>query len=93
MQIRRPIVLVALLAVLAVSGCGKDDAPSASNEAAPPAGSVVTWKEEDYEDDGEAVGPVWIIYPDDSEKKWDRWVRRSEAVAYAKKHRLEFFPQ
>lgn len=51
--------------------------------------TVVMWKWEDEEDDGEGVGPVWVdTFGDDdrrpqSSDKWDRWVRRSEAARFA----------
>jgi hypothetical protein len=58
--------------------------------------TVVVWKWEDEEDDGEGVGPVWVYtFGDDersptSEDEWDRWVRRSEAARFAEQHSYEF---
>jgi hypothetical protein len=48
------------------------------------------WKWEDEEDDGEAVGPVWLIHPDGSEENWEEWSRRSVAEAHASEHGYEF---
>ena len=44
------------------------------------------WKWEEEEEDGEGVGPVWLIHPDGTETNWDEWVRRSVAQAYATEH-------
>lgn len=52
----------------------------------------VFWKWEDEEDDGEAVGPVWVEHPDGATADWEQWVRRSVAEAYANEHGLEFAP-
>lgn len=49
------------------------------------------WKWEDEEADGEAVGPVWLIHPDGSEKNWNDWVRRSVAEQHAAEHGYAFF--
>ena len=54
--------------------------------------TTVHWKWEDEEDDGEGVGPVWVIHPDGSNVDWDEWVRRSIAETYATEHGFEFAP-
>jgi hypothetical protein len=52
----------------------------------------VFWKWEDEEDDGEAVGAVWVAHPDGTTVDWEEWVRRSVAEAYAIEHGFEFAP-
>jgi len=56
----------------------------------------VVRKWEDEDDEGEKVGPVWVVNLEDESSTptksegWDRWVRRSEAERYAAENRFEF---
>ena len=58
----------------------------------------VVWKWEDEDESGEGVGPVWVdTFEDDSDRptsseKWDQWVRRAEAEAFAAERGYEFLP-
>lgn len=59
--------------------------------------SRVIWKDEDEDENGEGVGPVWVETGDDpgnpdTSEEWPEWVRRSVAEKYATDHGYEFIP-
>lgn len=78
---------------------GRHDPPleQSQRDAALPR-TIVFWRGEQAQPDGESVGPVWVetyapgeLEPQKSEE-WPNWARRSEALAYAREHGFVFFP-
>lgn len=57
--------------------------------------TVVIWKDEDEDDDGQAVGPVSVVTGEDlsnpeQSDEWPEWAPRSVAEEYATEHGFEF---
>ena len=77
---------------------GRHDPPLGAVAKPDGARTVVCWRWERLDPDGEPVGPVCVDTYVDGDREpvesqeWPDWTRRSEALAYASEHDFQFFP-